>query len=77
MLMSTKGMSVVASRKLLDDLAARVAAGRIDKILVAHDFDVSGFGIFATLGGQPPIHVHRRHGCRSSTSACGSRTSAT
>jgi hypothetical protein len=50
MLMSTKGMSVVAARKLLDDLAARVAAGRIEKILVAHDFDVSGFGIFATLG---------------------------
>jgi hypothetical protein len=50
MLMSTKGMSVVAARKLLDDLAARVAAGRIDKILLAHDFDVSGFGIFSTLG---------------------------
>jgi hypothetical protein len=50
MLMSTKGMSVVAARRLLDDLAARVAAGRIDKILVAHDFDISGFGIFSTLG---------------------------
>ena len=23
---------------------------RIDRILVAHDFDVSGFGIFSTLG---------------------------
>jgi hypothetical protein len=50
MLMSTKGMSVVAARKLLDDLAARAAAGRIDKVLVAHDFDISGFGIFTTLG---------------------------
>ena len=50
MLMSTKGMSVVAARRLLDDLAARVKAGRIDRVLVAHDFDISGFGIFSTLG---------------------------
>ena len=50
MLMSTKGMTVVAARRLLDDLAARVAAGRIDKVLVAHDFDITGFDIFTTLG---------------------------
>jgi hypothetical protein len=56
MLMSTKGMSVIAARHLLDDLAARVSDGRIDKILVAHDFDISGFGIFATLGID-----HRRY----------------
>ena len=43
MLMKQQGMSVVASRRLLDDLAARVAAGRIDKVLVAHDFDIAGW----------------------------------
>jgi hypothetical protein len=51
-LMTTKGMSVIASRRLLNDLSARVAEGKIDRILVAHDFDVSGFGIFATLSGD-------------------------
>jgi DNA topoisomerase VI subunit A len=44
-MMSTKGMSVIAARRLLDHLADKV-----DKILVAHDFDVSGFKIFGTLG---------------------------
>jgi DNA topoisomerase VI subunit A len=36
-IMSTKGMSTTAARLLLDRLASR-----IDKVLVAHDFDVSG-----------------------------------
>jgi hypothetical protein len=49
MLMSTKGMSVVAARRLLDGMAG---AGHIDRVLVAHDFDVSGFSIFATVGGD-------------------------
>ena len=44
-IMSTKGMSTTAARLLLDCLAPR-----IDKVLVAHDFDVSGFSIFGTLG---------------------------
>jgi hypothetical protein len=44
-IMSTKGMSTTAARLLLDRLAPR-----IDKILVMHDFDVSGFSIFGTLG---------------------------
>ena len=44
-IMSTKGMSVVAARLLLDELAENV-----DKILVLHDFDVSGFSIAGTLG---------------------------
>jgi DNA topoisomerase VI subunit A len=44
-IMSTKGMSTTAARLLLDRLARR-----IDKVLVAHDFDVSGFSIFGTLG---------------------------
>jgi hypothetical protein len=43
-IMSTKGMSTTAARLLLDRLALK-----IDKILVLHDFDVSGFSIFGTL----------------------------
>ena len=42
-IMSTKGMSVVAARYLIDELP------HIDKVLVLHDFDVSGFSIFGTL----------------------------
>ncbi len=42
--MSNKGLSVVASRALLDRLAPK-----IDRLLVMHDFDVSGFSIFGTL----------------------------
>ena len=45
-IMSTKGMSVTASRMLLDRLAAR----GVERILVLHDFDISGFSIFGTLG---------------------------
>ena len=45
--MSTKGMSTTAARRLLDGLAPRV-----DKVLVLHDFDVSGFSIFGTLGSD-------------------------
>jgi hypothetical protein len=44
--MSTKGMSVTASRELLDALAAR----GVEQIFVLHDFDISGFSIFGTLG---------------------------
>ena len=44
---STKGMSTTAARLLLDRLAPR-----IDKVLVAHEFDVSGFSIFGTLGSD-------------------------
>jgi DNA topoisomerase VI subunit A len=44
-IMSTKGMSVVAARALLDRLAPLV-----DHIFVLHDFDISGFSIFGTLG---------------------------
>ena len=45
-IMLTKGMSVTAARLLLDRLATR----GIKRILVLHDFDVSGFSIFGTLG---------------------------
>lgn len=43
-IMSTKGMSTTAARLLLDRLAPK-----IQKVLVLHDFDVSGFSIFGTL----------------------------
>jgi hypothetical protein len=46
-MMSTKGMSTTASRRLLDGMASRVG-----KVLVLHDFDVSGFSIFGTLGSD-------------------------
>lgn len=45
-IMSTKGMSVTAVRMLLDRLYAR----GLRQILVLHDFDISGFSIFGTLG---------------------------
>ena len=43
-IMSTKGMSVTAARLLLDRLAATV-----NRVLVLHDFDLSGFSIAGTL----------------------------
>ena len=45
-IMSTKGMSVTAARMLIDRLCQR----GLQLILVLHDFDVSGFSIFGTLG---------------------------
>jgi hypothetical protein len=45
-IMSTKGMSVTAARILLDRLCDR----GLEKIFVLHDFDISGFSIFGTLG---------------------------
>jgi hypothetical protein len=45
-IMSTKGMSTTAARLLLERLSAR----GVRQILVLHDFDVSGFSIFGTLG---------------------------
>ena len=44
-MMSTKGMSVTAPRLLIDRLSHSVR-----RILVLHDFDVTGFSIFGTLG---------------------------
>jgi Topoisomerase 6 subunit A/Spo11, Toprim domain len=46
-IMSTKGMSVTAARMLLDELAPH-----IERVFVLHDFDVSGFSIFGTLGSD-------------------------
>jgi hypothetical protein len=44
-IMSTKGMSTTAARMLIDRLSPRLA-----NVLVLHDFDVTGFSIFGTLG---------------------------
>lgn len=44
-IMSTKGMSVTAARTLVEDLCGK----RGLKLLVLHDFDVSGFSIKQTL----------------------------
>ena len=54
-IMSTKGMSVVAARSLLDRLAEDV-----DHIFVLHDFDVSGFSIFGTLGTDSRRYTFER-----------------
>jgi hypothetical protein len=48
-IMSTKGMSVVASRRLLDELSANMD---LEKVFVLHDFDAYGFSIFGTLGSD-------------------------
>lgn len=45
--MSTKGMSVIAARTLVDRLSADGV-----KILVAHDLDITGIRIFGTLGSD-------------------------
>ena len=44
-IMSTKGMSVIAARALVDRLSSKGI-----KILVAHDLDMAGIRIFGTLG---------------------------
>ncbi len=44
-IMSTKGMSVTASRELVDE----ICAGHDIPLLVLHDFDKSGFSIAGTL----------------------------
>lgn len=46
-LMSTKGMSVIAARALVDRLS-----GNGVRILVAHDLDLAGIRIFGTLGSD-------------------------
>jgi hypothetical protein len=51
-IMSTKGMSVSASRQLVDRLVSR----GVTKVLVLHDFDISGFSIFGTLGTSSDVY---------------------
>src|SRR5262249_16076823 len=52
-LMSTKGMSTTAARLLLDRLVDR----GVEKVLVLHDFDISGFSICGTLGTDSGRYV--------------------
>jgi hypothetical protein len=52
--MSTKGMSVVAARMLLDRLAPL-----IDRVFVLHDFDIAGFSIFGSLGADGRRYVYK------------------
>jgi len=53
-IMSTKGMSVVAARMLLDRLASL-----IDRVFVLHDFDIAGFSIFGTLGADGRRYIYK------------------
>jgi hypothetical protein len=54
--MSTKGVSVTAARRLLDQLGPR-----IERVFVLHDFDLSGFTIAGTLttDGRRYIYENR------------------
>jgi hypothetical protein len=54
MIMSNKGMSVTATRELLDDLAPM-----FDNVFVLHDFDISGFTICGTLGTDDRRYTFR------------------
>jgi hypothetical protein len=47
--MSLEGISTVAARLLLDELAPR-----LHKVVILHDFDVSGFSIYGTLTTDGP-----------------------
>jgi hypothetical protein len=54
-IMSTKGMSVSASRLLLDRLKDR----GVENVFVLHDFDISGFSIIGTLGTSSKTYRYR------------------
>jgi hypothetical protein len=54
-IMSTKGLSVTAGRSLIDE----ICGGRNIPCLVLHDFDKSGFSIFATLGRDNHRYSYR------------------
>jgi hypothetical protein len=55
-IMSTKGMSVTASRELVEELCATHNI----PLLVLHDFDISGFTIFGTLRSSTRRFRYRR-----------------
>jgi DNA topoisomerase 6 subunit A-like protein len=55
-IMSTKGMSVTASRELVEELCATHDI----PLLVLHDFDISGFTIFGTLRSSTRRFTYRR-----------------
>jgi hypothetical protein len=56
-IMSTKGMSVTAARKLIDVMCSRYNI----PVFVLHDFDVAGFSIFATLAGDTGRYQFRNN----------------
>ena len=56
-LMSTKGMSVTAARLLVDRLVER----GVKRVLVLHDFDISGFSIAGTLTTDSRRYVFENH----------------
>jgi DNA topoisomerase VI subunit B len=55
--MSTKGMSVVAARMLIDQLADR----GVETVFVLRDLDLSGFSIGGTLGTSSRRYKFQRH----------------
>jgi hypothetical protein len=55
-IMSTKGMSVTASRELVEELCATHEI----PLLVLHDFDISGFTIFGTLRSSTRRFAYKR-----------------
>jgi hypothetical protein len=55
-IMSTKGMSVTASRELVEELCATHNI----PLLVLHDFDISGFTIFGTLRSSTRRYAYRQ-----------------
>ena len=69
-IMSTKGMSVTASRRLVEELCGRHGI----PLLLLHDFDKSGFSIAGTLQRDTRRYTFRGTS-RSTTSAFGWRTS--
>ena len=54
-IMSTKGMSTTSARLLLDRLVDR----GVEKMLVLHDFDISGFSICGTLGTDSSRYIFK------------------
>jgi hypothetical protein len=56
-IMSTKGMSTTSARLLLDRLVDR----GVEKILVLHDFDISGFSICGTLGTDSGRYIFKNN----------------
>jgi hypothetical protein len=57
-IMSTKGMSVTASRELVDQVCDAAAETRVP-LLVLHDFDKSGFSILGTLHRSARRYAYR------------------
>jgi hypothetical protein len=52
---STKGMSTSAARELLDELVQR----GVERVMVLHDLDLSGFSILGTLGTSSTVYWYR------------------